>query len=83
MIIHCDNKQMLELMRRETPRLSTRFRHVDIHSYWLMQEIPAKHITTERIPIAETPTNGLTKALPVQKHQKLIKLINMVNIPAI
>ena len=26
------------------------------------------------------PADGLTKALPAQKHQNFIKLINMVNI---
>ena len=73
----------LGLMDSETPRLSTRLRHVDIHSCWLRQEIQERRVTTEWIPTAEMPADGLTKALPIQKHQKFIKLINMVDMAGI
>ena len=83
MVIYCDNKMTLGLMDSETPRLSTRLRHVDIHSCWLRQKIQERRVTTEWIPTAEMPADGLTKALPIQKHQKFIKLINMVDIAGI
>ena len=80
MVIHCDNQQTLGLMDSETPRLSTRLKHVDVHSCWLRQEVQAKRITTAWIPTAQMPADSLTKPLPNQKHQNFIKLINMIDI---
>ena len=82
-VIYCDNKITLRLMNSETPRLSTRLRYIDIHSCWLRQEIQEKRITTEWIPTAEMLADSLTKALPIQKYQKFIKLINMVDMAGI
>ena len=79
-VIHCDNQQTLSLVQNETPRLSTRLRHVDIHSCWLRQEVQEKRITTAWIPTARMPADGLTKALSNQKHQNFIQLLNMVDI---
>ena len=78
--IYCDNKQTLGLMQTETPRLSTRLRHVDIHSCWLRQEIQSNRIKASWIPTAEMPADGLTKALPIQKHDNFIRLLNLVGI---
>ena len=80
LVIHCDNKQTLGLMQTETPRLSTRLRHIDVHSCWLRQEIQEKRVTASWIPTADMPADGLTKALPIQKHQNFIKLLNMADI---
>ena len=80
MVIQCDNKMTLGLMQSDTPRLATRLRHVDIHSCWLRQEVQEGRIETSWIPTAEMPADGLTKALPLQKHHVFIKLLNMVNI---
>ena len=81
--IYCDNKQTLSLMEAETPRLSTRLRHIDVHGCWLRQEVQEKNITTSWIPTAEMPADGLTKPLPNQKHQNFIKLLNMIDISAL
>lgn len=80
MVVLCDTKQTLSLMEAETPRLMTRLKHMDIHSCWLKQEVQKKRVTTGWIPAANMPADGLTKALPPQKHQNFVKLINMVNI---
>ena len=80
MVVYCDNTQTLNLMEAETPRLMTRLKHIDVHSCWLRQEVQKKRITTGWIPTATMPADGLTKALPAQKYQNFIKLINMVNI---
>ncbi len=46
MVIYYNNKQTLDLMENKTLKLSTRLKHVDVHSCWLRQEIQAKHVTT-------------------------------------
>ena len=82
-VVYCDNKQTLSLMEAETPRLMTRSKHIDVHSCWLRQEVRSKRITTEWIPTASMPADGLTKALTPQKHHDFVKLINMIDIEAL
>ncbi len=72
MVIHCDNQMTLGLIQNETPRLSTRLRHVDVHSCWLRQEVQEKRITTDWIPTAKMPADGLTKALPLDVSKALV-----------
>ena len=83
MVINCDNQQTLGLIQNETPRLSTRLRHVDVHSCWLRQEVQERRIATAWIPTAKMPADGLTKTLPNQKHQNFTKLLNMVDVSKI
>ena len=39
--ISCDNQQTIRLMTKESPKLTTRLRHVDVHQHWLRQEVQA------------------------------------------
>ena len=38
-IINCDNQQSVWIVMKETPTVSTKLRHVDIHQFWLRQEV--------------------------------------------
>ena len=38
LIIECDNSQTLRLVMKESMKLLTKLRHVDIHNHWLCQE---------------------------------------------
>ncbi len=38
LIIECDNKQTLRLVTKDSMKLSTKLRHMDIHNHWLQQE---------------------------------------------
>ena len=78
--ISCDNLQTINLMQADTPKLSTRLRHVDIHRHWLRQEVQNGKIHTKWIPTAEMPADGLTKSLPRQKHERFINLLHLVDI---
>ncbi|KAJ5394853.1 uncharacterized protein N7487_009156 [Penicillium crustosum] len=40
----CDNAQTVGLLTKETPQLSTKLRHVDIHNHWLRQAVQAGEI---------------------------------------
>ena len=35
LIIECDNKQTLRLVTKDSMKLSTKLRHMDIHNHWL------------------------------------------------
>ena len=67
-VVHYNNTQTLNLINAEVLRLITRLKHIDIYSCWLRQEVQNQNITTRWIPTASMLADGLTKALPTQKH---------------
>jgi len=77
-VIEYDNLNTIGLITKEIATLQTKLRHVNIHEHWLRQEHQA-----ERIKVIHTSTNailadGLTKVLNGDKHQKFIKMLNLV-----
>jgi len=78
--ISCNNQQTINLLTKETMKLATKLRHVDIHRHWLRQEVQDKRLKINWLPTAEMPADGLTKALPHQKHDIFIKQLGLVNI---
>jgi len=67
-------------LSKETPKLQTALKHVDIHQSWLRQEVQAKRIKVEWIPTTEMVADGFTKVLPAQKHAEFVKQLNLVDI---
>jgi hypothetical protein len=78
--IYCDNTQTIRLMTKETPKLQTALKHVDIHQCWLRQEVQAKRIKVEWVPTSEMVADGFTKILPAQKHAEFVRQLNLVDI---
>lgn len=79
-IIYSDNKQTLRLLQIDAQRLSKKLRHVDIHNMWLRQEVQAKRIIVGWIDTQHMVADGMTKALPPQRHQNFVELLSLVNI---
>ena len=80
MAVQCDNRQTIRLMTAEFPHLATKLKHVDIQHHWLRQEVSKKNIQIEWIPTAEMPADGLTKALPRQRHEIFVKQLGLIDI---
>lgn len=78
--LQCDNQQTIRLLVQNTLRLVTKLRHVDIHHHWLRQEVQEGRLKIEWTPTAEMRADGLTKALPFQKHQKFVQDLGLVDI---
>ncbi|EKG09276.1 Reverse transcriptase RNA-dependent DNA polymerase [Macrophomina phaseolina MS6] len=78
--IQCDNTQTIRLLDKETYRLITKLRHVQIHSHWLRQEVQEGNISISWTPTAETIADGLTKPLNKQKHQYFLQQIGLEDI---
>jgi Reverse transcriptase (RNA-dependent DNA polymerase) len=78
--IECDNKQTLRLLTEEATKLITKLRHVDIHHHWLRQEYAHGRVQFEWKPTTEMLADGLTKALPRQRHEGFIKMIGLDDI---
>jgi hypothetical protein len=78
--IYCDNRQTIRLMDEDEPKLNTKLRHVDIHQHWLRQEVQLGRMQIDWKPTNEMPADGLTKALPRQRHQTFIQQLGLVDI---
>jgi hypothetical protein len=80
--VHCDNLQTIRLLTKENQKLATKLRHIDIHQHWLRQEVQAGRVRIKWLPTNEMLADGLTKALPRQRHEHFIKQLNLVDIAA-
>ena len=67
-------------MIKDSPKLVTKLKHVDIAQHWLRQEVANKSINIEWISTNNMAADGLTKALHIQKHKEFIKQLNLVDI---
>src|SRR5436190_13013591 len=82
LVIECDNRQTLRLVNEESMKLSTKLRHVDIHNHWLRQEHSERRVEFHWTPTKRMPADGLTKALPRQRHEEFMRMINLEDITA-
>ncbi len=78
--LSCDNQQTIRLLACENPLLPTKLRHVDVHQHWLRQEVLAGNLHVTWVPTAEMPSDGLTKSLSRQKHERFVNLLGLVDI---
>ena len=78
--IQCDNKQTVGIVSKDEPVIQSKLKHVDIHGCWLHQEVQAGHVSVDWIPTALMPADGLTKLLPLHKHQVFIQLLRLVDV---
>jgi hypothetical protein len=68
---------------KETPKLVTKLKHIDIHQHWLRQETEKGTLKVELISTNDMPADGFTKALGPQKHMAFIKQLNIVDISSL
>lgn len=78
--IDCDNQQTVRIVTKETPTISTKLRHVDIHQFWLRQEVQNGKFAVQWVPTSEMPADGLTKALTRQNHQSFVEMLGLQDI---
>ena len=64
----------------DKPRLIIKLKHVNIHSYWLRQEVQVGTIKLEYIETSLLVADGFTKKLLRQKHEKFVSQLNLVDI---
>ena len=70
-------------MDTHMPKLVTKLKHIDIHNHWLCQEIQEQWLQINWLAISNMPADGLTKALPRQKHQDFVRQLRLVDISSI
>nr|XP_036580707.1 reverse transcriptase domain protein [Colletotrichum truncatum]KAF6788702.1 reverse transcriptase domain protein [Colletotrichum truncatum] len=79
-IMQCDNKQTLRLLIAERPQATSKLRHININNLWLRQELQKGSIDFQWVPTNEMVADGMTKAMPAQKHNHFIAQLGMANI---
>ena len=78
--ILCDNNQTVDLLTKVNSLFRIKLRYINIHYYWLRQEILAGNLEISWVLTNIMPADGLTKPLLYQKHQLFQKHLNIVNI---
>jgi hypothetical protein len=78
--VECDNQQTIRLLTTPAIKLATKLKHIDIHHHWLRQEVQDQKLQLKWIPTNNMPADGLTKALPTQKHLQFIKQLGLIDI---
>ena len=78
--IDCDNRQTVRLASATQPTISTKLRHVDIHQFWLRQEVQKGKFDVQWVPTTDMAADGFTKPLSRQKHEKFVELLGMKDI---
>src|SRR5579871_1963199 len=78
--IECDNQQTVRLMSSEEPTITTKLRHVDVHQFWLRQEVQDGKFRVQWVPTAEMMADGLTKPLNKQAHQAFLDMLGLRDI---
>ena len=78
--IECDNQQTVRIVGNKQPAISTKLRHVDIHQFWLRQEVQTGKFKVLWVPSSDMPADGLTKPLTKQLHQAFIDALGLKDI---
>ena len=65
---------------KESMKLLTKLRHVDIHNHWLCQEYAEWTLLFKWTSTRDMIADGLTKVLSPQRHEAFIKLIKLDDI---
>jgi hypothetical protein len=80
LIAYCDNLQTVRLLVKESPKLVTKLKHIDIQQHWLREQVADGNVRIEWVSTTAQAADGLTKALSAQKHATFLKQLNMVDI---
>jgi hypothetical protein len=80
LLAYCDNLQTVRLMIKESPKLVTKLKHIDIKQHWLREKVADGTVNIEWVSTTDQAADGLTKALPTQKHIAFLKQLRIVDI---
>jgi hypothetical protein len=76
-LIYCDNENTTGMLNKESPKLQTKMKHVDLHQHWLRERVQNQDITVNWISTREMPADGLTKPLGRQRHADFVRLLGL------
>jgi hypothetical protein len=74
-IIHSDSQGSIALTKN--PEHHARSKHIDIRHHFVREQVAVGTITVDYVPTEEMVADVLTKALPRDKHHKLISMMGL------
>src|SRR5436189_2364101 len=75
-----NNLQMINLLTKDSVKLVTKLKHINIHKHWLHQEVQDNYLIINWVPTGDMPADGLIKVLSCQKHESFIRQLDLVDI---
>ena len=79
-MIHCDNKQTVDLINKTVSLISTKLHHVNIYQHWLCKHIQNKIFAVEKLSINQILADSLMQFLSCQKHENFLQLLRILNL---
>jgi hypothetical protein len=76
----CDNQQTIRLLHKYGGYINASLKQVDVHNHWLCQEVQAGNVRIDWVASEHMIADGLTKALPRQKHESFVPQLGLVDI---
>ena len=70
-------------MNKESPKLRTNLRHVDIRQHWLREQAQKGNIKVTWIPTSEMPADGFTKPLGRTRHEDFMRHLGLRDLTTI
>ena len=71
---------MIGLINKDIARFQTCLCHVNIHNYWLRQEVQTKHICVDYMPSGEMLADGLTKPIINTSFDQFVQQLGLVDV---
>jgi hypothetical protein len=75
MVIRCDNPGVISLTKN--PSQHARTMHIDVQHHFVRERVENGEVTFEYCSTKEMVTNVFTKALPKERHYKLISMFGL------
>jgi len=75
MVIQCDNQGAISLTKNPTQHVRTK--HIDVQHHFVQEHVENGKVTFKYYSIEDMVANVLTKALPRQRHNKLISMFGL------
>jgi hypothetical protein len=75
MVIRCDNQGAISLTKNPTQHARTK--HIDVQHHFVRERVENGEVTFEYCPTEEMVADVLTKALPKERHYKLISMFGL------
>jgi predicted lipase len=75
MVIRCDNQGAISLTKNPTQHARTK--HIDVQHHFVQERVENGKITFEYCSTKDMVADVLTKALPRERHNKLISMFGL------
>jgi len=75
MVIRCDNQGAISLTKNPTQHARTK--HIDVQHHFVRERVENGEVTFEYCSTEEMVADVLTKALPKERHNKLISMFGL------